>query len=445
MAATTTQTQIKARLQTPSQRTHVTGFYTAGIPATPEQWLEEKNQRDRALADIPTHLWQVHDRLYDLTPYLDKHPGGRHWLERTQGSDITVFFETHHLNIAKVRAILSKYRVSPSQGHSQDAQAYTWKQGDFYDTVRAKAAEVLRNTGTGPTSEMLFLSWSAVAIFAASFVLTAISGSYLAAIFTGITLLVMMGIGHNFLHQQDRLLRFALDLSVFGHHEWRISHVLSHHSYPNLDIDIEASQLEPWATFMRNQPKNNAIAYVTWVVAFAFIPLVELARCFITTVTGKGRVEFAIKPIQLAILIHFNGYLHGFGLFWLMHDVAFWLLFTISFPVHRSEYGWTEGCQPVVDEQLDFGRHTVQTTQDYATGYGLVAKIFVFGSFNDHIAHHLFPTVDLSKQALVRPVILAAMKEHNVPYTQRSYWQLLRSTVLNYRLHDNLFYTPNCK
>ena len=42
----------------------------------------------------------------------------------------------------------------------------------------------------------------------------------------------MMGIGHNFLHQRDHVLRYALDLSVFGHHDWRISHVLSHHSYP---------------------------------------------------------------------------------------------------------------------------------------------------------------------------------------------------------------------
>ena len=54
------------------------------------------------------------------------------------------------------------------------------------------------------------------------------------------------------------------------------------------------------------------------------------------------------------------------------------------------------------------------TTQDFATDTGLVGKLFVLGSFNDHICHHLFPTVDISKQAVLRSTIVQAMKEFEV-------------------------------
>ena len=52
----------------------------------------------------------------------------------------------------------------------------------------------------------------------------------------------------------------------------------------------------------------------------------------------------------------FNGLWTGWLLYNIMHAVAFWLLFAISFPVHRSEYGWTEGCQSLQAEETDFGK-----------------------------------------------------------------------------------------
>lgn len=33
-------------------------------------------------------------------------------------------------------------------------------------------------------------------------------------------------------------------------------HCLSHHIYPNLELDYEAAALEPIGYFLRNQPEN---------------------------------------------------------------------------------------------------------------------------------------------------------------------------------------------
>lgn len=42
----------------------------------PVQWLEGK-----ALDDGAESLWRVHDGIYDLTEFVNKHPGGAEWLE----------------------------------------------------------------------------------------------------------------------------------------------------------------------------------------------------------------------------------------------------------------------------------------------------------------------------------------------------------------------------
>ena len=49
--------------------------------------------------------------MYDLSEYVDRHPGGKHWLTLTKGQDITEHFITHHLNEGKARAVLEKYYV----------------------------------------------------------------------------------------------------------------------------------------------------------------------------------------------------------------------------------------------------------------------------------------------------------------------------------------------
>ena len=44
----------------------------------------------------------------------------------------------------------------------------------------------------------------------------------------------------------------------------------------------------------------------------------------------------------------------------------------------------------------------------------LWGKLLLASSFNDHVIHHLFPTIDLSKQHLVRPVLEKYCKEEKV-------------------------------
>lgn len=45
----------------------------------PVQWLTGK-----AMDDGAEGLWRVYDNLYDLTPFINNHPGGEEWLQLTK-------------------------------------------------------------------------------------------------------------------------------------------------------------------------------------------------------------------------------------------------------------------------------------------------------------------------------------------------------------------------
>lgn len=44
-------------------------------------WVEQKKKDDGAEG-----LWRIHDGLYDLSSWVDKHPGGKTWITLTRVS-----------------------------------------------------------------------------------------------------------------------------------------------------------------------------------------------------------------------------------------------------------------------------------------------------------------------------------------------------------------------
>lgn len=447
------------RAELPSMRRHLRDPATQPVPAATSEWLQDKRARDGELTGCPADLWLVHGTLYDLKAFVKSHPGGAQWLESTQGTDCTVHFEVHHLDIARARAALARFRLAdddPRQvafaaggtGRAFAAAAYDWGPpgGDssLYARMRAASLSAVR-AGGGPHANGLCKGLCALAVllFAASFAATCCTGSTLAAAVAGYLVYVLFGIGHNFFHQRDSLWRFAADVSAFGSEDWRVSHCQSHHLYPNLEIDREASALEPYCAFLRSHPTNPWAVYIYWGLLMPSLPLFDMITTWsrIALRTVRLRTENLLIPLEFATLAATQGPWRGALLFYVMHGVMFVLVQFFSTPVHRSEYSWTEGCvAPAADATAagaaaqggskkngngesvtmapctgheGYAEHIFATTADYWVEFshrwprlGLLFTIFVGGSFNNHVAHHLFPTLDMSQHHLVYPVVL---------------------------------------
>lgn len=70
-------------------------------------------------------------------------------------------------------------------------------------------------------------------------------------------------------------------------------------------------------------------------------------------------------------------------------------------------------------------------------------QLFAAGSFNDHVIHHLLPTVDLSKQYLLRGLFLDLCRKYQVPYQPHTFLELFAGLLkLHSRQKDDLCYTP---
>lgn len=91
------------------------------------------------------------------------------------------------------------------------------------------------------------------------------------AILTGFCLNSLGIASHNYLHKKDNWRMYCLNLLGINYREWRVSHVISHHMYPNTLLDLEVFGFEP---FMEWFPKSKSrkrkifsviIAPLTWM------------------------------------------------------------------------------------------------------------------------------------------------------------------------------------
>lgn len=101
------------------------------------RWLDSKRVDD----NVEDGLWRIHDTLYDLTDFVEKHPGGRSWLEMTKGHDITEAFMTHHIRTEKVAPFLKKYRIRETKQPRN--VKLTFDEKGFYMTLKRKVAAKL--------------------------------------------------------------------------------------------------------------------------------------------------------------------------------------------------------------------------------------------------------------------------------------------------------------
>lgn len=91
--------------------------------------------------------FRIHDKLYDLKGFADKHPGGKDWITLTEGTDITEQFETHHMH-GKAEQLLPKLFV-------RDAKLprnynFTYKPDGFYRTLKGRVMELLPKLDQSP-------------------------------------------------------------------------------------------------------------------------------------------------------------------------------------------------------------------------------------------------------------------------------------------------------
>jgi fatty acid desaturase len=432
-------------------------------PRTTARWLAGK-RLDDALGSMD--LWRIHDQLYDLTPFIDKHPGGSDWLHVTRGTDITEAFESHHPRIDMVRRMLDKYHVgrAPLARNSP----YTFEQHGFYDTLRTRVCQVLYPTRTnnnnssssssssnddnkilrkrGGSAAMQRVTDTLAGSFMALLVVVGIIGSNggvwstVACVACGTVLALACISAHNFFHQADNWRMYVFDLSLLSSFEWRVSHAISHHLFPNTIYDLEISALEPMFNFLPTTGNSLVQRFGVMVysnVLYAVLLPIQFIVKLIAIVRGvvKPRIENALPLVELLLLVVLQLLLHpsssssssssssllvsisnGLYLWLMVHLACSWVFaFVGLIAAHHHPDVWHDG-DTIKFDSLDWGVQQIAAVRDR---HDVTGRLWLVATmFGDHTLHHLFPTVDHAYLPMLYPVLKQTCADFGVPFEQ---------------------------
>ena len=285
-------------------------------------WLRKRAAHDSkrgASAQLPadrtSQLWMVHGKWYDLSAFVARHPGGESWLRDTRGCDVTELVETHHFNMQRVNGILAECYVgdAPTDYNSY----FDFSPTGLFCVLKRRVAEQLGRCGrhehppcafaTHATPAFMFQCRAVLLSHALLFCCTALSGSFILAALTGVTVAALHGIGHNFLHQADNGWMFACIAGGWKVHLNRVSHAISHHPRPNTEWDLEILGLEPWLYNMVSSPENPAAVALYGPLLCASAHLLDILAMWWRLASRRQptgfRAECLSNAAQLALLV----------------------------------------------------------------------------------------------------------------------------------------------
>lgn len=117
----------------------------------------------------PKYVWRMYGNEYDVTDYVQKHPGGVETIMLAANrEDSTAIFQSYHaFNITKARAVLEKYRINKnSDDKPYVASSVPHANDPFYNVLAERVRDVLQNKynidpikdRTAPIARVLFYS-----------------------------------------------------------------------------------------------------------------------------------------------------------------------------------------------------------------------------------------------------------------------------------------------
>jgi hypothetical protein len=411
-------------------------------------WLDLKRSAD----GVPADLWRVHDSLYDLRPFLKRHPGGKAWIEMTRGTDATELFESYHLD-PKVRVVLDKYFVRKclSRSDVQRPSRMTFADDGFYKVLKGRVWNALQESGSGVacSARILRLSDALLAAYLAVFAAAAATGSLKLAAAAGLLLGLVCGFAHNFFHQRDNWRMYMFDLSPLSSWEWRVSHcyrfehthetdsqrmlqptaltrasAYSHHMFPNQSHDAEVLGVEPFYVFLPGKEVGYLRAAASVVYAHAvntciFHFMLLLRVIAVATRKQDLRPENALPLLQLAAACLLAP-TPSAGV-WVWHTcqaaASLWFITTsLVAGTHHHPDLWHDGQEAT--HGTDFGACQLAAVMEREdVNATLLGSASMFG---EHALHHLFPALDHSRLRELRPLLERTCEEYGLAGLLRS-------------------------
>lgn len=369
------------------------------------------------------YIYCVHDKLYNLANFVDKHPGGTNVFSNLKShTDITPLIYTYHKDVQLILDILSKYVVSADANHIAYRKKYNYEKYSelkalVYKEISIKelplywsTAETLYNLG----GFALYLGiWAHCHRLAITSPVSSWWFVLLATINIGHCALLFHETSHycGFKNQHlNTLVSHIAVAPVLTTEEWKWDHNYLHHGFTNtgFDADFNGHQL----TFRHSAHQPHRFQHrFQHIYAGALMCLGGLS----------GQID-SIKYERWNIFLFFY-ILYMFGI---KNIAVFYFLTGFLFLVTAQLSHIQPEC--VRGEYTDFLENQVMSTINYKTD-NIVARIMCFG-LDIQIEHHLFPNIPHSTLRQIQHIVRDYCGRNGIPYMEKanviemakSYW-----------------------
>ncbi|MBC8046638.1 MAG: acyl-CoA desaturase [Fimbriimonadaceae bacterium] len=227
---------------------------------------------------------------------------------------------------------------------------------------------------------------------------------------------------------------------------WHIRHNSSHHIFANVDgcdADIDNN---PFMRLSPTHPKKPHFKYQHLYATFIYM-IYSLHWIFVKDIIYLRKKNLAnLKDIKHSksniiqviawkfiyiFLLLVLPLLAGYSFQWVI------IAFLIMHAAQSLFFIWTsiishltaETEFPVADEKGNLPYNYYQHQLAVSLDYYPESKIanWIFGGFNAHAAHHLFPHMPHTMYAYISPIIKKTAKEFNYPYNELPMWKAIIS------------------
>ncbi|MCC2547645.1 fatty acid desaturase [Hymenobacter sp. BT175] len=260
----------------------------------------------------------------------------------------------------------------------------------------------------------------------------------------GLCLLILgMTLGHDAAHHcltgklrwDNKIFQTIFILQGLNPSWWKRKHNNSHHPYPNvsdLDSDLEITSLLRLSPFQKSRgihkfqhlyaPFLYIFSSLIWIVIYDFKLLFKtkhgnlILRKNDSNVYTFAIIKIVYFAIYLAIPMHFSS-LPAFEIatgFLIMHGILSLFVTFTFFISHHVTYTHYTHCGHQQNINTSWLEQQIASTVDFHPQ----SKLFncIFGGFNTHVAHHLFPSVSHVHYPVLTQIIKSVLQEKETKY-----------------------------
>lgn len=451
---------VAADTAAPSLVSAATGGVKVPKVQQPFTWeeLAKHNTRDNAYI-------AVRGKVYDVTNFISRHPGGEDTLLLAAGRDATQIFEMYHS--FAVRDVLPKFQVGILV--TNELPVFP-ESGRFYKDVKKLTEEHFKKTGKDSKNHAgVWVRYAgiyatlAAAYYAQFFVPFVVERTWLQILSAVVMGAACAQIGLNPLHDAShfavthnpmvwKILGATHDfLNGASYLVWMYQHMIGHHSYTNIagaDPDVmtadpDVRRIKPsqlWFTHYLHQHLFVPVLYGVLAVKTRIQDITILysegkndnirinpITTWHTTVFWAGKAFFVFYRVIVPLLAGFSIW-KVTALLAIADAVSSYYL-ALVFQVNHvvTDVEW-----PVPDDRgvvnMDWAEMQVATTQDYAHSSKFWA--IASGSLNFQAVHHILPNVCQHHYPAILPYVKACAKENNVKYIiKESFYEALMTHI----------------